>query len=392
MIIGIDNVSTGYSTSRRTIGGMRHFLQDITTWMARVAPQHEYVLFQPQWADPLSIDMHPNVRVQECAGVPKQRIGRVIYEQSVYASIIDRSGIDVLLACNNILPLRLGTPSVVVVQSLQYFDFPQIYSWPQLVYLRNLVPRTLRKATRVIALSQTSKQTILEKVHVPSNRIHVVYHGLSSDVERNRKGEGYKAGCRLVQSLSDGKPYILSVSSFYWQKNLQRLIEAFSLLKRSHAIPHQLLVVGGNSSKITRRDLLLLASQAGVGNSVVCPGVVAHELVPAFYMLASVNVMPSLYETFGHPIIEAMSCGCPVVTSNTGTMAEVAQDCAVLVNPYNVESIAEGIARVLGDAGLRDMMVTRGRVRAQDFTLESQAYGYIQALEEAAHAWHARNG
>jgi glycosyltransferase involved in cell wall biosynthesis len=273
---------------------------------------------------------------------------------------------------------------VVIVQSLQYFDFPQIYSWPQLVYLRSLVPHTLRKATRVIALSQTSKQTILEKVHIPPNRIHVVYHGLSSDIERNREGEKYKTGCRLVQSLSDGKPYILSVSSFYWQKNLLRLIKAFSLLKRCYSIPHQLLLVGGNSVKITQRDLLFLASRMGVGSSVICPGVIPHELVPAFYMHASVSAMPSLYETFGHPILEAMSCGCPVVTSNTGTMAELAQECAALVDPYNVESIAEGIARVLGDTGLRDMMVARGRVRAQAFTLEAQVRGYVKVLEEAA--------
>jgi glycosyltransferase involved in cell wall biosynthesis len=121
-----------------------------------------------------------------------------------------------------------------------------------------------------------------------------------------------------------------------------------------------------------------------VADSVIFTGVVPHALIPAFYVNAAVMAMPSLYETFGYPVLEAMSCGCLVVTSNMGTMAELAQDCAVLVDPYNVESIAEGIAHVLGDAGLRDMMATKGRMRAQAFTLEAQARGYVRVLEEAA--------
>jgi glycosyltransferase involved in cell wall biosynthesis len=109
-------------------------------------------------------------------------------------------------------------------------------------------------------------------------------------------------------------------------------------------------------------------------------------LIRAFYLHASQTVMPSLYETFGHPILEAMSCGCPVVTSQIGTMAEIAQHCAVLVDPYSVESISDGMARVLQDANLRSHLTACGRARAQAFTLQAQASAYLQALEEAASA------
>lgn len=384
MLIGIDNISTGLSTSKRTIGSLRHFLQDTINWMAQVAPQHEYVLFQPEWADPLELNSHANVRIRSCPGVPRQRLGRVVYEQGVYGRIIDRSGVDAFLGCCNVIPLRLRIPTAVVMHSLQYFNFPEIYSWPNLVYLRRMVPLAVRRATRVIAISETSKQTLLEKTKVPAHRIHVVYHGLSSDIERNQQGEEYEAGKRLVQDLTKGQPYILSVSSFYWQKNLPRLIEAFALLKRRQGIRHQLLLVGGDTHNISRSDLLLMADKAGVGDSVVCPGVVPHALVPALYKLAAVSVMPSLYETFGYPILESMSCGCPVVTSNVGTMAEIAQDCGVLVDPYSVDSIAEGMSRVLEDTNLRNLNVTRGFARAKFFSLEAQALGYVKALEEAA--------
>jgi len=382
--IGIDNVSPGHATGFGTIGGFRHFLQDTLTWLVKIAPQHEYVLFQPRWADPLDITPHASVRVQHCAGVPKQRIGRVMYEQSRYARLIDRSGIDVFLACNNVIPLRLKTPSVVLMASLQYFDFPQIYSWLNLVYLRRMVPRSLQKVRGALASSHTSKQTILERVNVPSERIHVVYYGLSAVIEGNRRGEEYEAGCRMVESLSGGKPYILSVSSFYWQKNLFRLVEAFALLKRKQGLSHRLLLVGGDSGKVTGRDLLEHARALGVEDSVVCPGVIVHARIAAFYMNASLTVMPSLYETFGHPIVEAMSCGCPVVTSNIGTMAEIAQNCAALVDPYSADSIAEGMARVLSDIDLKKNMVSCGLVRARDFTAEIQTREYVRVLEGAA--------
>ena len=385
MRIGIDNVSTGLGTNSRTVGGLRHFMNDLVTWLVKTAPHHEYVLFQPDWADPLDLDDNNVVKVRYCKGVPKNRPGRVFYEQVIYPQVIHQAKVKVFLGTCNVLPLRLCIPTVVVMHSLQYFDYPRTYEGPQLAYLRFFVPLTWRKANVIIALSEASKQTIIEKGRCPQERIHVVYHGLFSDIQSNQNGVNYQKGLALVNQLIHGKPYILSVSSFYWMKNLPRLIEAFARLKQERGIPHVLLMVGGETSIITRRELMELATHLEVADSVIFPGVVPHALIPAFYVNAAVMAMPSLYETFGHPVLEAMSCGCPVVTSQGGTMAEIAQGCAMLVDPYNVESIAEGVARVLGDAGLCEMMVTKGRVRAQAFTLEAQARGYVKALEEAAY-------
>lgn len=313
-------------------------------------------------------------------------MGRPLYEQVVYPTVIRQAGVDVFLGCNSVLPLRLRVPSVVVMQSLQYFDFPELYSWPTLAYLRTLVPWGLRKATRIIVPSETSKQTVIENVPIPAAKIRVIYHGVSSDILGTRGGANHERGRLLLEKLVGGRPYVLSVSSFYWQKNLPRLVESFAQLKHELSIPHLLVLVGAESAKITRRSLLRLATQLGIAEHVVFAGVVPHHLIRPFYLNASLTVMPSLYETFGCPIPEAMSCGCPVLTSKIGTMAEIAQDCAVLVDPYSVDSISHGMARVLQDADLRSGLIACGRVRAQAFTLEAQASAYLQALEEAANA------
>src|SRR5262249_51119339 len=155
------------------IGGMRHFLFDLVSCMADMAPNHEFVIFQPVWADDLEIT-RCNVKIRQCRGVPLVRLSRVVYEQSVYNLLINRSGVDVFLGCNNTLPLGLRIPSVAVVQSLQYFDFPKTYNWDNLIYLRSMVPRALRSAKRVIALSEASKQTIIQKIAIDPNCIDVI--------------------------------------------------------------------------------------------------------------------------------------------------------------------------------------------------------------------------
>lgn len=384
MKIGIDNVSTGPSTCRNTKGGMRHFLTDTLTWLEKVAPQNEYVLFQPPQKEPLDLPADTSVQVYQCNNsIRGRRLPQAIYEQTIYPQDVDKAGVDVFLGTSSILPLRLRIPSVVVVQALQFLYFREEYPLRYWAFFRVMVPLTLRKATRIIALSETSKQSMIKKVGISSKKIHVVHHGLSDDIISNRKGVNYEKGNLLQQRLTGGKPYILSVSSFYHYKNLPRLLEAFALLKQRYSIPHILLFIGGDGHKVTRIRLMDLAAQLGVADSVICPGVVLHTMVPAFYVNATVAAMPSLYETFGLPVLEAMSCGCPLVTSQTGAMAEVADGCAVLVDPYSVESIAQGIARVIKDPDLRRSLTVCGIRRAHAFTREEQVGRYLRVIEEA---------
>jgi glycosyltransferase involved in cell wall biosynthesis len=362
------------------VGGMRHFLTDLIVWLEKLAPKNEYVLFQPTSKDLLDLPSSTLVQTYKCHNaLPSQ----VLYEQMIYPTVIKKAGVDVVLCTCNTLPLRLKIPSVVVMQSLQYFYFPEEYSWRYWAYLRAIVYLTLHKATRVIALSETSRQTIIEKTGISSKKIHVIYHSLSDDMRNNLKGTNYEQGYLLLQTMTKGRPYILSVSSFYRYKNLPKLIEAFAIIKQRYSMPHLLLLVGGDGGKTKQADLMNVASQLGIADSVVCPGVVPHLAIPAFYLNAAVAVMPSLSETFGLPVLEAMSCGCPVVTSQTGSMAEIAGDCAVLVDPYSADSIAQGIERVLMEPSLRNALITFGLGRSQAFTREAQTQGYIRAIEDA---------
>lgn len=384
MLIGIDNVVPGHSTSSATIGGMRHYLTDLCTWLPRLGPEHRYILFQPDWADPLSLPADSPVRIQRCRGVPKQRSGRVLYEQSLYAGVVERTGVDVFLATNSITPLRLRVPAVVVAQALQYVDFPEIYSWSQRRYLRVMAPAALRKAARVIALSRESRDIITQRFGVAAERVAVIPHALSSTLLPERQGQDDDRERGQLNELTGGEHYILSVGSFYGYKNIPRLVRAFALLRRRQAITQRLLLIGSDTRTVTRERLLAYAARLGVGDAVICPGRVAHESVSVFYDQADLMAAPSLAETFGHPVLEAMAHGCPVVTSDRGALAEVAGDCAVLVNPYSTQAIADGMLQALSDHGAQQRMAACGRRRAATFTQERRARAYLAILEEAA--------
>lgn len=367
MRIGIDNISPGLSTSRNALGGMRHFLQSLITHLPERGLEHEYLLFAPVGADPLNAPPGRNLRLVNCSKVPKNRLGRVLYEQLSLPGQIRRNAVSVWVGTCNTLPLRLACCSVLFVQSLQYFTFPEAYTWPQRLYLRALAPASLRRADQLIAFSQASKDYVIRRFGIDPGKVAVIHHGLRFSRETVMKSDTRNKR-EMVRSLVGDSDYILCVSAFYRYKNLIRLLEAFARLKPD--FHHKLVIVGAETKTLTQANLKALAHQLGVETDVIFPGRVPDEQLVPLYQQAALMAMPSLDETFGYPVLEAMALGCPVVTSNVSSMAEIAGEFAVLVDPYQVESIAEGLRRLLSSSDLRQQMVEAGRARAQLFTTE----------------------
>lgn len=375
MLIGIDNISPGESTSNAALGGMRHYLESFATVLPSLGSAHRFKLFSPKAADPLNVPAAHNLEVVNCPGVSRNRIGRVLYEQFYLPRLIQRHRVSVWLGTCNVLPLGLPCRGVLIVQSLQVFTFPEGFSRLRRAYLHAIIPASIRRADAVVALSQTSKDEIVRRFGTPPDKVTVVYNSLSSSLMEN-DNSNYEA----VKSVSGGLPYILCVSSFYQYKNLPRLLEAFARLKPE--FPHRLVLVGGDGPTLKRGDLLAMAKQLNVEADVVCPGRVPHDQVAAFYRHADLMAMPSLDETFGFPVLEAMALGCPVVTSNVSSIPEIAGDAAVLVDPYRVDSIANGMVQVLTNPARRQELVEAGLRRSAEFTWERASQQILRILEE----------
>ena len=377
MIVGIDNISPGVSSGEAALGGMHHFLRGLVPHLAGVGAEHEFLVFTPVWADDLVSPLPPNVRTVRCRGVPRSRMGRVLYEQLWLPGLIRRKGVKLWLGAVNVLPLAWGGLSIRILQSLQYFTQPRSFSWARRLYLRTFVPLSLRRADRVIALSNASKEYIVRRFKLPESRVRVIYHGVRFRGLATAGSVGESSAKGSAWEIADSG-YILFVSAFYPYKNLDRLIQAFARLKPEY--PHKLVLIGSETDFVTYESIRELARKHGLENDIAILGHVPDSELPTYYQNASLMVMPSLEETFGLSVLEAMAFGCPVVTSNMGSMREVGGDAVVLADPYSVESIAEAMARVLSDPVLSRKLAVAGQARAKEFTTERFTESMLEVI------------
>jgi glycosyltransferase involved in cell wall biosynthesis len=284
------------------------------------------------------------------------------------------------------IPRGLSCPYVITVHDL----LEHMYGSRDASSLRRslhfyLTRRVLRKAARVIAVSQFTKNEIEKLLAISDERIEVVYnaiderflHGHATDVDREMIAQRY-----LVNY-----PFILYAGAIRPHKNVVRIIEAFSALKnelqKEELLPDlKLIIIGDDLSSHPRLRRTVVRS--GVQNDVRFLGFVPIEVLRIFYDVAKVFVFPSLYEGFGLPPLEAMAHGTPVVTSTTSSLPEVAGNAALLVNPENVFEIRRGLQRALLDPALRAQMKQRGYEQAQRFSWTASVSRILEIYREVA--------
>jgi len=382
MKIGVDNISSGLSTSPGALGGMRMYLKNCIESLLNEEQTCQIIMFSPEWyvsPFPAGLDRFKEVRLK----VSSRRLLRVIFEQTLYRRAIQRIAPDVFLGMCNIVPLKLRTPSVLLVKSLQFLHYPEAYGRFQLIYQNIFTRLSARTVTLVVVPTESCKVDLLQVMRVPEDKIRVVPEALyikNTNILESDQGSALRA---CVEQLTGKRPFLLCVGATYGYKNLDRLIAAFAHLKITQNLPHVLLLIGGETS-VSFKSLASKAHQHDVAGSVILAGAQPHDVVVAAYNMAELMVMPTLYETFGHPVLEAMACGCPVVTSNRGAVAEVAGDAAILVDPFQLDEVMEGMRRVLNQVNLRKQLIERGRIRAGNFTWERTAAKLLEVLEEAA--------
>jgi glycosyltransferase involved in cell wall biosynthesis len=219
------------------------------------------------------------------------------------------------------------------------------------------------QAIRVITVSEHSAKDIQELYGLSKDRITVIPHGVSSEYRLDREGSRMSE-LRAIHAIPSG-PYILFVGGADPRKNHATLFQAYAG-KASIRQSHTLVVVGDSFHRLG--NIMETARTLRIGDRVACTGTVPADDLRCFYSHADLFVFPSRYEGFGLPVLEAMACGAPVITSNTTALPEVAGDAAILINPEDPEELAEAMIRVISDTRLRETLQGRGIERAREFT------------------------
>lgn len=275
-------------------------------------------------------------------------------------------------------PVKASTPALVTVHDLSFVRLPETTMPGMERHLNTWVPASVRRATHVIAVSENTRQDLIELYDTPPEKISTLYHGVTSEFEP-LKDPKCLASVRKKYRLGK-QPFILSVGTIQRRKNYRRLIQAFDQLDKGHA-----LVIAGNKGWYGQ-DVFEEVARRQLEERVYFLGFVADADLPALYNAASLFVYPSLYEGFGLPALEAMACGTPVVASNASALPEVVGEAGLLVDPYDVDSLSTTMAQALHDTALQRRLRQMGLARARQFTWEKTAVKllslYQRVIEE----------
>lgn len=306
---------------------------------------------------------------------------QVFWTQVTLPLAAARQRVDVLLCPAYVGPLLSRVPLVLMVLDLTFLIEPQTGDRLYMRYLRRLVPSLVKRAHRVVTISQSAADEIARLLPSAGGKIDVAYPGpgtLPSPASGGRETE--QAGEGKIEGKA-GK-YILMVGTLEPRKNYPRAIEAFAVFRRQGFTDWRLMIAGGSGWGAD--DVKKEIDRLGLPDAVSVLGQVPDATLSALYRDAGALFYPSLYEGFGFPILEAMASGCPVVTSNRSSMAEVGDGAVQLVDPLDPLSMAAGLTAVAGDAARRAELVAKGRVRARDFSWDGFAGSVEGALEAAA--------
>jgi len=335
----------------------------------------DYTAFVSQ----LSSSLIGGMRVRPTRWPTARPVARIVWEQFVQPFAAVQERLDLLHGLAFVAPLMRPCPTVVTVHDLSFALFPEFFRGYNGTYLRLFTRISCRRAARIIAVSQNTRADVMRLYGAPGERVEAIPHGVDPAFHPRPAAE--VAEFRRARSLPEH--FVLFVGTLEPRKNLVKLIEAFSNLKHQTLAPAlrsganasvsnvKLVLVGGKGWYYDQ--IFAAVERLNLQDRVIFAGYVPNGDLPMWYNAADVFAFPSRYEGFGMPVLEAMACGTPTVTSTASSLPEVAGDAALIVPPDDVDALADALHRALEGVELRQELRAKGIARAARFTWEEAA-------------------
>ncbi|RMH01953.1 MAG: glycosyltransferase family 1 protein [Chloroflexi bacterium] len=358
-------------------GGIGRYTRELVRAVTAVDQTHEYHFFSARppatlpVSDPLPSGEHVH---HHPAPLDEHWLYRLWYRLRLPIPVQWFTGsLDLFHSPDFVLPPVAGhIPTLLTVHDLSFVHYPDTFPENLVAYLNRVVPWSVRRATHVLADSQATKTDLETIWGVPAEKITVLYCGVNEHFRPVTDGKRITAVLRKYQL--DNIPYILTVGTVQPRKNYQMLIRAFAPIATQ--FPHHLVIAGGRGWLYD--DMLAEVQRLNLTDRVHFIGFVDDDDLPALYSAATLFVFPSLYEGFGLPLLEAMACGTPVVTSNASSLPEVVGETAVLLPPHTPEPWTNTLHQLLTDSNARSHLQAQGFQQVQKFSWETAAHQLIQ--------------
>lgn len=401
MRIGI-NCRTILNPDSGEKAGVGHYTHYIVKYLTDLDKKNEYVLFFDNRIPKSVIERiiggnnKDNVKIDYLPFYQYKKFMPVMYTHMLLAGFLKKQNLDLYFAPGGFIPLYYDKPSVITVHDLAIYKnpkwFPSQLGPGQLFSTKILVPKSIENAIGIIAPSESTKKDIIEIFKTPDKKIKVVYEGSKIDKEDKDK----------LPTLPDLKKkflipdkYIFFIGTLEPRKNLPALLTAFFNLKRNGRLKDYKLVIAGTDGWKNEREKKLMKkyNKSLVQNKKLMPkdeqirylGYVSHREKIALLKHSTCFVYPSFYEGFGLPVLEAMVCRTPVITSNVSSIPEITGDSAILIDPNNINEIEKAIEKLTSNKNLRQEFIEKAKKQSENFTWEKcarQTLNLFQELED----------
>ena len=368
MKVGINTLSV--TPSR---GGGKTYLLNLVKYLARIDKRNIYYLF----VSPINWFLFKNLvgsnfNLVVLPLVVDNSLLKVLIEQLLLPFYLKRYNIDIMFCPNNIGIFLSLSKLIIVIHDMHYINIPEHLSKIKVSYYKIFLPISVKKSNKVIVPSFVTKNDLCKVVKGSFDKIKVIYEGANTQLDSNLKSNS-------LEKIKINYPFILFVSTLFKYKNVDKLIKAFAILKKRYRVPQKLVIIGRDPQKEIYH-LKNLAINLGVSQYIYFLGRVNDVFL--YYKLSDVFVYPSSAEGFGLPLLEAMTCGTPVIASNRTSIPEIVGDAGLIVDPDNIEELAEAIWKVLTDKKLRENLIKKGYERIKQFSWEKTAKETLKVFEE----------
>ncbi|MBV9709818.1 MAG: glycosyltransferase family 4 protein [Ktedonobacteraceae bacterium] len=381
MHIGINAQLLSFSENYRN-GGVSRYIRYLLTELAKRPGEHEYTVFVNGEEGVERLNARHAQITYVAASWPEARPAvRVAWEQFTLPNLIRQKHIDVLHSPVNVLPAWLPSScaSVVTLHDLAFLRFPEVLTRARRLYHRTFTVHSLKQATMLIAVSESTRQDVHELVGIPLERIQTVYPCINERFS-NVVEEGQRTMFRQNKGLSEG--YILYLGTLEPRKNITTLIDAYAQLRRNSLVREKLVLAGGKGWLYDA--IFEKVRQLNMEADVIFPGFIADSEQALWYAAASAFVYPSLYEGFGLPVAEALASGVPTVTSNVSSLPEAGAGVALCVDPCDAQALSEAMYRAVNDRAFRQQCQRIASSIAQRFSAKAMVEQTITVYEQAA--------
>ena len=362
-------------------GGHKTYFSNFIPQFGQIGRKHEFVLLHSAWQDAFDFDLPSNftrlVDGPDNSSVPM----RILWEQTRLPAVLNEERIDVVFnPTPSGMVLYPGYPAVIALRNSNVFSTLNINNWRYLArnwMLRSFSNYAAQRAAALIFVSKYSRDVALKVLKIDPSKAVVIYHGIGDHFLNPAKTPSEKI-------LNGEHPYLLTVSTIQSHKNYLRFLNAFAKLCREPDFGYDYVFVGAIESKGEFELIQQRINQPDLLGRIQYLGEVPNQDLPSIYQGASLFVLPSLLETFGHPLVEAMASHVPIAASNTAAIPEIGGDAAVYFNPYDEDEISTVLRNILENRKHRENLVSAGNERVRNFSWVNTAREMIELFESVA--------